>query len=146
MSAVAIPIDKLVSVYLKIRNTKRAESAAAKKRAADLEAQMLQIEAELLRRQREAGTTGFTIKGIGTTYTDEDMKVSIGDAVAFLDFCRTEDDGLEFLQHRVATTHLQKWMKANPERAVPGLQIHRELRVRVRTANNKPNQEEAEDE
>lgn len=145
MSAEEPTIDRLVRVYLKIRKAKRAASAAAKKQAAEYETQMRTIENELLVRQRAVGTTGFTVKGVGTTYNDEDMKASIGDAVAFLEFCREEPDGLEFLQHRVATRHLEKWQKANPERSVPGLHILRELRVRVRTTQGKAAPDEPED-
>jgi hypothetical protein len=131
------PVETLVEVYLKIRNAKSRERKESELRQADLEKQMRTIELELMRRAKAVGVSGFTVNGVGTAYPKEEMKVSIGDDVAFINWVQKQGD-LDFLQRRVAVRHLQDWLKLHPEQVPPGLNLFRELRMQVRTARKAP--------
>lgn len=133
-----LDVEKRVKLYLTLRGGK----SAIKKHMDAVEAQyklaMETIENHLLADADKAKVTGFKIEGVGTTYTAEEMKVSIADDNAFLPFVISQGvEGLGFFERRVSTTHLNEYMKLNGGAVPPGLNLFRERVMRVRKASEK---------
>jgi len=131
-----ISTDRLVKLFIKIRNARAAATREYEAKDTELKASLKLVEVELLRRAQESGVTGFAVNGVGTTYTNEEMHVSIGDDRAFFDFVRETGD-LDFFERRVTVKHVKDYMETNKGELPPGLHIFRELRMRVRSDTKK---------
>lgn len=130
MTDAEVTVDQLVAVYLKIRNAKKAATAAHKLQDAKFEESLRRVEMEILQRQQHAGVTGFQIKGVGTTYAREEIRLTIAAEAEFYKFVLEEGD-LEFFQRRPSVEHVREWMKNNGGQLPPGLRIFREVRIGV---------------
>lgn len=128
--------DRLVRVFLKIRSTLSADSKAWEMHKAHLKSQMKQIEVELLRRALAEGVDGYSVKGMGTTYINEEWHISIVDDPDFFEFIRESGD-LDFFERRVSLKHLKAYQKLNKGMIPPGLRVFRENRMRVRASKKK---------
>ena len=131
-----IPTDRLVKVFLKIRNARSALTREYEARDTELKAQLKLIEVELLRRAQDQGVDGFSVDDVGTAYTNEEMHVSVGDDTAFYNFVRETGD-LDFFERRVTVKHVREYMEEHDGQLPPGLHVFRELRMRVRSATKK---------
>lgn len=134
MSDVAVdPVhtDKLMKAYIRIRDQKTAEARVWDEREAKLTGDLKAIELELLRRSQVEGVTGYKVAGVGTAYQATSTKVSMADDVAFFAFVKATGD-LDFLERRVSSKHVTEYMEANEGRLPPGINIFRELSMRVR--------------
>ena len=129
-----LSVDRLVKVFIKIRNARSENTREYEAKDAELKASLKLVEVELLRRAQEQGVDGFTVSGVGTTYINEEMHVSIGDDRAFYDFVRETGD-LDFFERRVTVKHVKEYMDSNADSLPPGLHVFRELRMRVRGAS-----------
>lgn len=132
----AVNTDRLVSTFLKMRRTLRAEKKVWDMREELIKSQMKQIEIELLRRALEEGVTGYTVKGAGTTYIAEEVHLSIADDEDFFEFVLASGD-LEFFERRPSLGHVKAYQKLNDGKLPPGLRAFRENRMRVRASNKK---------
>lgn len=133
-----LDVEAQVKLYLKLR----AGKSAIKKHLDAVEGQyklaMETIENHLLAQADKAKVTGFTVNGIGTTYTAEEQKISIADDNVFLPFVAAQGvDGLGFFERRVSSTHVKEYMKLHDGVPPPGLNIFRERVMRVRKAGEK---------
>ena len=88
------------------------------------------VEASLIAAAQAQGVTGFKTEA-GTTYLDERMLTSIADDNAFFNFVREQGD-LDFFERRVKVAHVKEWMEANGGHLPPGLNVFRELTMKVR--------------
>jgi len=131
-----ISTDRLVRAFIKMRNARAELTREYEAKDAEVKASMKMIEVELLGRAQESGVTGFTCKGVGTTYTSEDMHSSIKDDKAFFDFVRETGD-LDFFERRITNKHLREYMAEHKGELPPGIHVFRELRMRV-TTQRKP--------
>lgn len=131
----SMPIEKRVKLFIKTR----AAKSAAKKEFDEQEAQYAKImercENSMLKEAGEQGVTGFTTPW-GTTYTAEEMKISIADDSAFFGFVKGQGD-LDFFERRVSSTHVKQYMELNGGHLPPGLNVFRERVMRVRKASDK---------
>lgn len=134
-TARTLPRDKLVKLYLKTREAKALAKRSFDEQAAQFDAIMDTCENTMLASCDATGDTGFTTPH-GTTYTAETTKISLADDKAFFDFVKQKGD-LDFFERRVATKHVQDYMKLNNGVAPPGLSIFRERVMRVRKASDK---------
>ncbi len=126
-----VTTDKLVATYIKIRDIKSAETKVWEERETKLNSDLKTIEMELLRRSQAEGVTGFKIKGVGTAYQKEVMKVTIADDAVFFNFVKESGD-LEFFERRVKSTHVQEYMKEHEGSIPPGINIFKEIGMGVR--------------
>ena len=129
-TAVGAPIDKRVARYVKLRDAR----AAANKDAAMLDQSYKQaleaIESSLIKDAKEQGVTGFKT-AVGTTYLDERMLASVADENAFFGFVKEQGD-LDFFERRVKVTHVKEWMEDHDGMLPPGLNVFREVTMKVR--------------
>ena len=98
------------------------------------------MNAELLSRMKARGQDGFKT-ALGAVYKAIVVRVAIADEGVFFPWVR-ENDALDFLERRVKSTEVQKYMAAHGE-APPGLTIYKEEEARVRKDNSKTEGEAA---
>ena len=125
-----ITTERLVKTFIRIRDARSKLAKEYAEQDEGMKASLKQVEIELLRRAQEDGVTGFKTKE-GTTYTSEDMSVSIADDTVYFDFIRETGD-LDFFERRVSVKHLKEYMNEHNGETPPGLNLFRELRMRVR--------------
>jgi hypothetical protein len=129
-------VEQQVKMYLRLRTGK----SAIKKHLDVVESQyktaMETLENLMLQAADKLEVGGFTIPGVGTTYTAEEKKISIADDNAFFGYVLSQSD-LDFFERRVSVTHVNEHMKLNGGVAPPGLNIFRERVMRVRKATEK---------
>jgi hypothetical protein len=125
-----VTTERLVKTFLRIRDARSKLAKDYQTEDEGLKSALKQVEIELLRRAQDEGVTGFKTN-LGTTYTAEDMSVSIADDTAYFDFIRTTGD-LDFFERRVSVKHLKEYMAEHKGETPPGLNLFRELRMRVR--------------
>ncbi len=157
----SIPIDKLVNVFLKMRNAHNARQSQDKKDAMERKAQMRKIENEMLRRANATGVEGYTTKA-GTVYPGEDWHASIADEAKFRRFLENEEDPYGWFTNRIRLERVREWMKDAADLAeasegvedemggvIPGLNLFREKRMKVREKTSprarKPKPEERDE-
>lgn len=129
--AKVIPDNTLVKVYLRMRNAKSAEVHAFEKHVKDkYDTPMLALETEFKKRMQERGSSGLRTDE-GTVYLSESIKVSCGDWGVFHGWIK-QHDALDFLEQRVKSGEVKKYMEDNNGELPPGLTVHRELEARVR--------------
>ena len=130
-----VPIDKLVKIYVKIRDAKSEKKKAYEAEAAELDAKLAMVATELKARAQAEGVDGFKTE-FGTVYLSETMKTSCADWSAFGDFLKTHDP-LEFMEKRISSTAVKEYMKQNEGQLPPGVSIFKEIDARVRRAGEK---------
>lgn len=123
--------ERLVKIFVKIRDAKRAYNDAYK---AELEskydAPLRQISTELKKRLQSRTNEGLKTS-YGTVYLAEEMKVSCQDWGIFYDWIK-KNDGLEFLEQRVKAGEVKNYMTSHNGELPPGLSVFRETEARVR--------------
>ncbi len=134
-SAPQIPVDKLVKIYVKIRDALSAEKKKFDAIEADYKGQMAMVATELKARAQAEGVDGFKTE-FGTVYLSETMKTSCADWGVFGEFLKTHDP-LEFMEKRISSTAVKEYMKQNEGQLPPGVSVFREIEARVRRAGEK---------
>ena len=135
-AASTIPDDRLVRVYIKIRDAKKAKVKAHDAEVAVLDGQLKSISIELLRRTQERHNKGFTTD-FGTVYIAETMKTSCADWGVFYEWIQKTPNGFEFLEQRIKSGSVQSYMAKNAGALPPGVNVFREIEARVRKPSTK---------
>ena len=131
--AAVIPVDRLVRIYVKIRDTKSALKKQYEAEAANFDDQMKSISVELRRRAQAEGVDGYKTAA-GTVYLATDFKVSCGDWAAFYAWAR-ENDELEMFERRIKAEPIKQYMEEHDGALPPGVSVFKELEARVRRSN-----------
>ncbi|WP_105132623.1 hypothetical protein [Burkholderia sp. BE12] len=129
-----MPVDKLVKLYVKTRETKAAATKVFEAQDAQFKAIMETIENHLLAAADRDGVEGFRTE-YGTTYAAETQKISIADDTAFETFLRAQENPFLFFERRVSSKHVKDYMDNSGGAAPPGLNIFRERCMRIRKAS-----------
>jgi hypothetical protein len=130
-----ITVDKMVQIYIKIRDKKAEIKKAFEAEYNKLDEKLAMIATELKARAQAEGVDGFKAES-GTVYLSETMKVSGSDWNAFSEFLKTHDP-LEFMEKRISATAVKTFMKDNDGQLPPGVSIFKEIEARVRRAGEK---------
>ena len=128
--AAAQPVDKRVAKYVKIRDARAANTKQYEAIDKCYKDCLAAIENTLLATAQEVGTKSFKTDH-GTAYIEERMQANIADDQVFFDFVRNSGD-LDFFERRLKVGHIKEYSDANAGRVPPGLNIFRELSVKVR--------------
>jgi len=122
--------EKLVSVYVKIRDAK----AAKEKDIRDLNAQLDAIQQELLEMCKATGQDGgktsagsFT-RSVKTRYWTSDWD-------SMYKFIR-EHDAPELLERSIAQTNFKQFLEENPDAMPEGVNLESKYSITVRRASN----------
>ena len=129
-----VSIDRLVATYIKIRDARAAASSAHKKRDAELKEQLDLINNALLAKAHEDGVTGFTVKGVGTTYIDVDLQCSGADWGVFYTWMK-ENDALDMLERRIKSTSVKAYMDAHEGAVPPGINTFSQQVMKIRKSS-----------
>jgi hypothetical protein len=127
--------DKLVKIYTKIRDARKALSAKFDEEDSGLKIQLEAVATELKKRCMVAGQTGFKTE-FGTVYISESMKVSCGDWSMFGAWLKDQDP-LVYLESRVKSTAVKDYMDSHNGELPPGITVFRESEARVRAPEKK---------
>lgn len=128
--AAAAPIDKRVAKFVALRDARAASNKEADVLDQAYKQALATIEATLIADAQAQGVTGFKTAA-GTTYLDEVLRASIADDNAFYAFVKDTGD-LDFFERRLSSTHIKEWQGANGGHLPPGLNVFRELTMKVR--------------
>lgn len=128
----SLPVDKKMALYLRLRKAKSVCKKHMDAVDAEYKLVMETIENHMLADADKAHVTGFTIAGVGTSYTAETKKISIADDTTF-DLFVLEQKDLNFFERRVGSKRVDAYIKEHKV-PPPGLNIFRERVMRVRKA------------
>ena len=123
-------LDKLTSVYLRIRDAKDTLSAKFKQDLADLEEQMAVIEQEMLETCKTMNASsvrtphGTIIRSVKSRYWTNDWD-------SMYDFIE-ETGAFGLLEKRIHQTHMKEFLSENPDLFPKGMNVENEYTVVVR--------------
>lgn len=123
-------VDRLVAVYIKIREAKAAATSAYEKQDREYKEQMETVENELLRRAQEEGVTGFKTEH-GTTYMETKLVASGSDWGVFYSWMK-DNDAMDMLERRIKSTSIKEYMENHDNAIPPGVSIFTQLQMKVR--------------
>jgi len=124
------PIESRVAKYVQLRDARAAGNKAHDEIDRAYKECLEAIEASFLASAHEQGVSGFKTQ-YGTVFSEEQVLASIADEAAFFNFVLEEGD-LDFFERRIKVTHIREYAKMNDGRFPPGLNIFRELKMKVR--------------
>jgi ATP-dependent Lon protease len=125
-----VPVEKLVKVYLKIKDTLAEKRAAYDEEEKKLKDKMAKVKSALLDYCREEGvesvktTEGMFYRTVSTRYWTNDWE-SMGRFIV-------ENNVPDLLEKRLHQGNMVQFLKENPETLPPGLNVDSEYSVTVR--------------
>jgi hypothetical protein len=125
-----VSVDKLVSVYIKMRDERDRIKREMESQIENVEEQMKVISAELLDVCKEAGVDSFRTP-FGTAYRTVKERYWTNDWESFHKFMR-ENQALELLERRIHQTNMKQFLEENPDLHPAGLQRDREYQITIR--------------
>jgi hypothetical protein len=126
----AIPTDKLVKAYVKIRDARKELSDAYEKQDSELRESLDTIEAQLLEACKAIGADSIRTP-YGTLSRTVKKRYWTNDWHSFYMFLK-EHGALELLEKRVAQTNMATFLEENPDLHPPGLNVDSRYSVVVR--------------
>ena len=123
-------IDKIVAVYIKIRNAKEELTREYDAKVADLDEQMQMLKHKLLEISKESGVTSFKTDH-GTAYRTIKNRYWTNDWESFYGFM-LEHGAMELLEKRIHQTNMREFLEDHPEVHPPGLNVDQEYEITIR--------------
>jgi hypothetical protein len=123
-------IDKIVAVYIKIRNAKEDLTREYDAKVATLDDQMRTLKEELLKISKETGVTSFKTDN-GTAYRTIKNRYWTNDWESFYGFMR-EHGTMELLEKRIHQTNMRDFLEDRPDVHPPGLNVDQEYEITIR--------------
>jgi len=130
----AMPTDKLVEAYVRIRDHRNELKRAFENTDADIAQQLKVIELELLDICKTQGADSIKTKA-GTAIRTIKSKYWTGDWDSMYSFIR-EHDAFLLLEKRLHQTNMKQFLEENPDVKPAGLNIDSEYAVTVRRSKN----------
>jgi hypothetical protein len=125
MSDEEIPIDRLIKIYIKMRNARKD----LEKQALLIEEQMDIVKGKILDSCNAVGASslrtpfGRVVRPLKTNYTTTDW--------ASMHSFIKENDALDLLQRRIHQTNMKSYLEEHPDLLPPGLNADREYDIIV---------------
>lgn len=127
-----IPDDRLVKIFIRIRDAKSAFKQAYEQEVeTKYDAPLRQLQTELKRRMQERGGLTGLKTDYGTVYIAETLKATCQDWGVFHAWIK-ENDALDFLEQRVKAGEVKTYMEQHGGELPPGISVFRETEARVR--------------
>ena len=123
-------VDKLVSVFIKIRDARDAERREWEAREAEYNEQLDLINAELLEICKDANATSIKTKH-GTAIRTVKTRYWTNDWEQFYKFM-IENNAPELLEKRIQQTHMKEFLEENPDVLPAGLNVDSQYTITVR--------------
>ena len=125
-----VPIEKIVTVYIKMRDTKDALFKEYSAKASEIDEQMTILKHKLIEISKETGVTSFSTPN-GVAYRTVKNRYWTNDWGSFYDFMR-EHGTMELLEKRIHQTNIKEFLEGNPDVHPPGLNIDSEYEITIR--------------
>ena len=125
-----ISVDKVVEVYIKIRDARDEARKKADEIEADFESQLKVLEVQMLDVCKSTGATSLKTP-YGTIMRAEKRRYWTNDWEKFYDFM-FEHNVPELLEKRIHQTNIKQFLEENPDMLPLGINVDREHSITVR--------------
>jgi hypothetical protein len=125
-----IPADKLVSIFIKMRDKRDEIKREMETKVNEIEEQMHVINQQLLEICKTNGADSIRTPH-GTAYRTIKQRYWTNDWHSFHEFLK-EHGAVELLEKRIAQTNMTVFLEENPDLLPPGLQIDSRYAVTVK--------------
>ena len=128
--AVVTDLDRLVSVYIKIRDKKNELAAAFAEQEKELEGKLDTVKQALLEHCKATGTESVKTAS-GTFWRTQKKRFWTSDWDAMNRFI-VENEAVDLLEKRIHQGNMKQFLEENPEVLPPGLNADSEYSITVR--------------
>lgn len=125
-----IPIDQIVSTYIKLRDKRDMMYQDFKEKTAQIEEDMQTLKHKLVEISKETGATSFSSPA-GTAYRTVKNRYWTNDWGSFYQFMQ-EHGAMGLLEKRIHQTSMKEFLDENPEVHPPGLHVDSEYEITIR--------------
>ena len=125
-----VSVDRLVSVYIKIRDKKSAITAELKEQEAELNEKLDVIKGALLQHCKDNNSESVRTK-FGTFFRTIRTKYWTSDWESMSDFIK-ENDAVDLLEKRLHQGNMRQFLDDNPDKLPPGLNVDSAYTITVR--------------
>jgi len=125
-----IPIEQIVSTYIKLRDKRDMMYQEFKEKTAQLEEDMQTLKHKLLEISKETGATSFSSPS-GVAYRTVKNRYWTNDWASLYQFMQ-EHGAMGLLEKRIHQTSMKEFLDENPEVHPPGLHVDSEYEITVR--------------
>ena len=127
-----LPVDKMVRIYIKMRDKKAEITAAYEQELADLEAQRGWVVNAIKEEMQSTGAKAIKTE-YGTVSLITKTRYYTNDWDAFKSFV-VEHDALDLFEKRIAQRNMETFLEDNPKLVPPGLNSESKFDISVRKA------------
>ncbi len=128
--AEALGLDKLVSVYIKLRDQKTQIRRELEEKEAELDGKMNVVKEALLEHCKATGAESVRTAE-GTFYRSIKSKYWTSDWDAMNKFI-LENNAVDLLEKRLHQSNMRTFLEENPEKLPPGLNVESEYTITIR--------------
>ena len=128
--AVVTDLDRLVSVYVKIRDKKNELAATFAEQEKELDGKLDRIKQALLEHCKATGTESVKTTS-GTFWRTQKKRFWTSDWDAMNRFI-VENEAVDLLEKRISQGNMRQFLEENPEQHPPGLNADNEYTITVR--------------
>jgi len=128
--AVVPDLDRLVSVYVKIRDKKSELAAEFNEKEKELDAKLDKLKAVLLEHCKETGIESVKTAS-GTFWRTQKKRFWTSDWEAMSRFV-VDNEAVDLLEKRISQGNMRQFLEENPELHPPGLNADNEYTITVR--------------
>ena len=125
-----VPIEQIVTTYIKIRDRRDRLYQEFKENTAKLDEDMQILKHKIVELSKQTGVTSFSTP-TGSAYRTVKNRYWTNDWESFYTFMR-EQGSMELLEKRIHQTNIKEFMDSNPEVHPPGLNIDSEYEITIR--------------
>jgi hypothetical protein len=125
-----IPIEQIVSTYIKLRDKRDMMYQEFKEKTAQIEEDMQTLKHKLVEISKETGATSFSSPS-GIAYRTVKNRYWTNDWGSFYQFMQ-EHGAMGLLEKRIHQTSMKEFLDDNPEVHPPGLHVDSEYEITVR--------------
>ena len=125
-----IPIEQIVSTYIKLRDKRDMMYQEFKEKTAQLDEDMQVLKHKLVEISKETGVTSFSSPS-GVAYRTVKNRYWTNDWGSFYQFMQ-EHGAMGLLEKRIHQTSMKEFLDENPEVHPPGLHVDSEYEITVR--------------
>lgn len=125
-----VSADKLVSIYIKMRDKRDDIKKEMEAKVRDIEEQMETVSNKLLEICKETGADSFRTPD-GTAYRTIKHRYWTNDWESFHTFMQ-DNSAMELLERRIHQSNMKQFLDENPDLHPAGLQVDREYAITVR--------------
>lgn len=126
----AIGVDRLVSVYIKLRDQKIEIRRELEEKESEIDAKMGVVEEALLEHCKSTGAESVRTTH-GTFYRSVRSKYWTSDWESMNKFI-LENDAIDLLEKRIHQTNMRSFLEGNPDKLPPGLNVESQYTITVR--------------